>query len=182
MTGAGPRLPSIPIAVAGAVLFLCAAGAGGQSWSAAELRRCVALEDDAERLACFDRLAAEKLAEAVAGEEGTRRYSTLMEGRGERPYERSFDRRARFRDIRVVAFVHEHRRGRDWRRYVSDDGRYWRLREGQPEGERELPFEAEVIPDPEAEGGYLLRPEGGGEPIRVLPDRTPADDKRHSEQ
>ncbi|HKL63772.1 MAG TPA: hypothetical protein VJ883_10425 [Woeseiaceae bacterium] len=171
MNGLRPGLPGIPAALTGAVLVLYALGAGAQTWSCAELRRCVALEDDAERLACFDRLAAQKLSEEAAGEESTRRYSTLMEGRGERPHDRRYERRARFRDIRVVAFVHEHRRGRDWRRYVSDDGRYWRLREGQSDGERELPFEAEVIPDPEAEGGYLLRPESGGKPIRVLPER-----------
>jgi len=155
--------------LAGAVLLLCAVIVSAQTWSSAELRRCVALDDDADRLACFDSLAAEKLAAAAAAEEGDRRYSTIMEGRGERQY----DRRARFRDIRIVAFVREHHRGRDWRRYVSDDGRYWRLPEGQPDGERELPFEAEVIPDPEAEGGYLLRPSDGGNPIKVLPDETP---------
>jgi hypothetical protein len=154
-------------ALASTLLLLCPTIAPAQTWSTAELRRCVALEDDAERLACFDRLAAEKLSEAAAGEDGSRRYSTVMQGRGERPD----DYQARFRDIRIVAFVHEHRRGRDWRRYVSDDGRYWRLRDDQPDGERELPFEAEVIPDPEAEGGYLLRPAGDGEPIRVLPER-----------
>ncbi|HZX24703.1 MAG TPA: hypothetical protein VFF18_14300 [Woeseiaceae bacterium] len=158
-------------ALASALLSLCPAIAPAQTGSSAELRRCVALEDDAERLACFDRLAAEKLSEAAAGEEGSRRYSTRMQGRGDRSDGRSDDYHARFRDIRIVAFVHEHRRGRDWRRYVSDDGRYWRLRDDQPDGERELPFEAEVIPDPTAEGGYLLRPEGDGEPIRVLPER-----------
>jgi hypothetical protein len=171
MTGLRPGLPSTAASLAAMALLVCAVGVAAQTWSAAELRRCVALEDDAERLACFDRLAAQKLTEAAAGEEGTRRYSTLMEGRGERPYDKPYDRHARFRDIRIVAFVHEHRRGSDWRRYVSDDGRYWRLREGQPDGERELPFEAEVIPDPDAEGGYLLRPEGGGSPIRVLADQ-----------
>ncbi len=160
---AWPRL-----ALAGAILCLVSALAGAQTWTTVELRRCVALEEDDERLACFDRLAMEKLSEAAAGEEGTRRYSTVIEGRGERYGDWPEDYRARFRDIRIVAFVHEHRRGRDWRRYVSDDGRYWRLRDEQPNGERELPFEAEVIPDPQAEGGYLLRPEAGGEPIKVL--------------
>ncbi|WP_405220702.1 hypothetical protein [Lentisalinibacter sediminis] len=160
---------SVPASV---LLLLCPAIASAQTWSTAELRQCVALEDDGERLACFDRLAAEKLSAAASGEEGSRRYSTLMEGRGDRSGDRRSDAyRARFRDIRIVAFVHEHRRGRDWRRYVSDDGRYWRLRDDQPDGERELPFAAEVIPDPEAEGGYLLRPEGDGAPIRVLAER-----------
>lgn len=163
--------PAVRVALASALLSLCPAIAPAQTWSTAELRRCVALEDDGERLSCFDRLAAEKLSAAAAGEEGARRYSTVMEGRSERPDTRLGDYQARFRDIRIVAFVHEHRRGRDWRRYVSDDGRYWRLRDEQPDGERELPFDAEVIPDPEAEGGYVLRPEGGGEPIRVLPER-----------
>lgn len=158
---------SVGPALASALFLLCPAIALSQAWSTAELRQCVALEDDGERLACFDRLAAEKLSEAAVGEEGSRRYSTLMQGRGNRPD--GYD--ARFRDIRIVAFVHEHRRGRDWRRYVSDDGRYWRLRDDQPDGERELPFEAEVIPDPEAEGGYVLRPQGDGEPIRVLAER-----------
>jgi hypothetical protein len=159
--------PAYIVSVLAAGTLLLSAGiASAETWSTADLRRCVALDDDAERLACFDRLAAGKLAEAAAGEEGTRRYSTLMEGRDERHY----DRGARFREIRIVAFVHEHRRGRDWRRYVSDDGRYWRLRDDQPDGERELPFGAEVVPDPDAEGGYLLRPEGGGKPIRVTPD------------
>lgn len=163
----------ILLALAAGALLLRAGIVSAETWSSADLRRCVALEDDAERLACFDRLAAEKLAEAAAGEEGTRRYSTLMEGRDVRHH----DRRARFRDIRIVAFVHEHRRGRDWRRYVSDDGRYWRLRDDQPDGERELPFGAEVVPDPDAEGGYLLRPEGGGEPIRVLHDAAVPEEK-----
>ena len=175
MIGLRPGSPSTAAALAAVALLLSAVGGGAQTWSAAELRGCVALDDDAERLACFDRLAAEKLTEAAAGEEGTRRYSTVMEGRGER----SYDRHARFRDIRVVAFVHEHRRGRDWRRYISEDGRYWRLREDQPDGERELPFEAEVIPDPEAEGGYLLRPEGRGEPIRVLPESSVEPEKNN---
>lgn len=156
--------------LAGVALLLSTGAVSAQTSSTAELRRCVALEDDAERLACFDRLAAGKLAEEAAGEEGTRRYSTLMEGRDQR-YD---EHRARFRDIRIVAFVHEHRRGRDWRRYVSDDGRYWRLRDDQADGERELPFGAEVVPDPEAEGGYLLRPEGGGKGIRVLLDEQMA--------
>lgn len=170
MTRLAPAACILP-ALAIGVLLLSAGIASAETWSTADLRRCVALEDDAERLACFDRLAAEKLAEAAAGEEGTRRYSTLMEGREQR-YD---DRRARFRDIRIVAFVHEHRRGRDWRRYVSDDGRYWRLRDDQPDGERELPFGAEVVPDPDAEGGYLLRPESGGKPIRVMPDNAPTE-------
>ncbi|WP_405233373.1 hypothetical protein [Lentisalinibacter salinarum] len=167
------RLANLAVgpALASVLLLLCAAAAPAQSWSTADLRRCVAVEDDTERLACFDRLAAEKLSEAAAGEEGARRYSTLMQGRGHRHDNRPDDYHARFRDIRIVAFVHEHRRGRDWRRYVSDDGRYWRLRDDQPDGERDLPFEAEVIPDPEAEGGYLLRPQGDGEPIRVLEER-----------
>jgi len=165
------RIARIVPALLAASLFPGPASVSAQTWSSAELRRCVALEDDGERLACFDRLAAEKLSDAAAGEEDARRYSTLMEGRGDRYDDRTGDYRARFRDIRIVAFVHEHRRGRDWRRYVSDDGRYWRLRDDQPDGERELPFEAEVIPDPEVGGGYVLRPAGEGEPIRVLAER-----------
>lgn len=153
--------------LAGAVLLLAAAAAGAETWSTAELRRCVALEDDDERLACFDRLAAERLAEPDRAETGSRSYSTVMEGERQRHRDE-----IRLRDIRIVAFVREHRRGRNWRRYVSDDGRYWRLREDQRDAERELPFEAEVIPDPADGGGYLLRPQGGGESIRVLADKN----------
>lgn len=151
-----------------AVLALFAAIAGespamAETWSTADIRRCVGIEDDTQRLACFDRLAAERL--AAAAEPGTRRYSTVIEGRGEPRGERT-----RLHDIRIVAFVREHRRGRDWRRYVSDDGRYWRLPEGVPAPELDLPFEADVVPDPEQEGAFLLDPGTGAEPIRVLPD------------
>ncbi len=123
------------------------------------LRRCAAIDDDAERLACFDSVAAAALARDAGTPAGLKRYGTRREGDGAGrrvPY--TVDAPA---TVHIIGYIRLGGRGRH--RYLDSDGRAWPIGQDEIPEHAEFPFDAEVIPDPESLGAYRLRRMGGFE-------------------
>ena len=135
-----------------AALPVAAEAAGGEQ-AEDTLRRCAVIEDDGERLACFDTLAASAVARDAGTPAGLKRYGTRrdVDDAGRRvPYTVYTPA-----TVHIIGYIRLGDRGRH--RYLDSDGRAWPIGPDEIPENTDFPFDAEVIPDPESLGAYRLR-------------------------